>query len=77
MPEGRDRTADLIIKTEDHITRGRAAFAVDHRTEAITALYSECRVEALNVPAINILREGKQTRARVSGSRFEFGISHF
>ena len=76
-PEGPDRIrASLIIKAEYYITIGGAPFAVDDRAEAVTALHSERRVEALNVTVLNVLREGEQTRACVSGSRFKFGIGH-
>ena len=77
-PEGPDLIrASLIIEAEYYITICGAAFAVDDRAEAITALHPERRVETLNVSVLNVLREGEQTRACVSGSRFELGISHF
>lgn len=40
--------ADLVFKTVFDITTGRAAFATDQRTEAITVLYSERRERSLN-----------------------------
>jgi len=77
-PEGPDRIrASLIIEAEYNITICGTTFAVDDRAEAVTALYSERRVKALNVTVLNVLREGEQTGACVSGSRFEFGIGHF
>ena len=76
-PEGPDRIrASLIIEAEYNITICGAAFTVDDRAEAITALHSERRVETLNISVLNVLREGEQTRACVSSSRFEFGIGH-
>ena len=77
-PEGPDRIrASLIIEAEYNITICGTTFAVNDRAEAITALHSERRIKALNISVLNVLREGEQTRACVSGSRFEFGISHF
>jgi len=77
-PIGLDRVGSgLIIETEYDIAISGSAFAVDDRAEAVTALHSECRVEALNVSVLNILREGEQAGTRVSGSRFESGIAHF
>ena len=76
-PERLDRiTSRLIVNAEGHITIGGTRLTVDDRAEAVTRLYFERRVKALDISVLDILRESDQAGACVRCAIFQFGVAH-